>query len=84
MTTEGVVHGLSGQQHAPDLWYDESPESVFSELRGRPKPALLGLPCASCNAYYDADLDACPLCGCKWRVSPTAGSPAVRPKLQTA
>jgi hypothetical protein len=79
-----VVNGLSGQKCAPDPWCDESPDSVLSELRGQPNPALLGLPCARCRAYYDADLEACPLCGCKWRVSPTASSPAVRPKLQAA
>ena len=35
----------------------------------------LGLPCASCKIYYHADLDACPRCQCRERVSPTAFSP---------
>lgn len=34
-----------------------------------------GLPCASCNMYYRADIDACPECQCRERVSPTAFSP---------
>ena len=27
-----------------------------------------GLPCAQCRAYYEADLAACPICGCGERV----------------
>jgi len=57
---------------------DENRESMLDNLRG-PNHALFGLPCARCRAHYDADLDACPICGCKERVSPTQGSPAVRP-----
>ena len=30
---------------------------------------LLGLPCASCKAYYAAVLEACPVCGCKERAA---------------
>ncbi len=45
---------------------DENPESMLDNLRG-PNHALFGLPCARCRAYYDADLDACPICGCKER-----------------
>jgi hypothetical protein len=30
---------------------------------------LLGLPCASCKAYYAAVLEACPVCGCKERTA---------------
>jgi hypothetical protein len=33
-----------------------------------------GLPCLNCRIYYGADLDACPLCQCRERVSPFAGS----------
>jgi hypothetical protein len=51
----------------------ENPESLLDDdLRG-PNHALFGLPCARCRAYYDADLDVCPICGCKERVSPNAG-----------
>jgi hypothetical protein len=34
------------------------------------KIAGYGLPCAKCNLYYPADLDACPTCHHKERVSP--------------
>jgi len=56
---------------------NKNPESVVDDLG--PNHVLFGLPCALCRAYYDAGLDACPICGCKERVSPTQGSPAVRP-----
>lgn len=31
-------------------------------------PMLLGLPCARCKAYFAADLEVCPICGCNERV----------------
>ena len=34
----------------------------------RPKAMLLGLPCAHCKGYFAADLEVCPICGCKERV----------------
>jgi len=37
-----------------------------------------GLPCAKCHLYYPADLDACPTCQHKERVSPIA--PKIPPK----
>jgi hypothetical protein len=34
-----------------------------------------GMPCAKCRAYYPADMDACPICKTRERVSPgTAGA----------
>ena len=33
-----------------------------------------GMPCANCRAYYPADMQACPICHAKERISPTAGS----------
>jgi|SRR5271166_782075 len=36
------------------------------------KSAGFGLPCANCRLYYPADLDTCPACNSKERVSPTA------------
>jgi len=33
-----------------------------------PGAVLSGLPCAHCKAYFAADLEICPLCGCKERV----------------
>lgn len=43
------------------------------------KPAGYGLPCANCHLYYSADLDVCPTCQGKQRVSPvvTTLSPVV-------
>jgi len=54
-------------------WSDESPEFVLSQVSGRQR-MLLGLPCTRCKAYYDAALECCPICGCKERVSPRAGT----------
>jgi hypothetical protein len=34
------------------------------------KPAGYGLPCSKCHLYYSADLDICPTCHNKERVSP--------------
>ncbi len=34
------------------------------------KPAGYGLPCAKCHLYYSGDLDICPTCNSKERVSP--------------
>jgi len=34
-----------------------------------------GMPCANCRAYYPADMQACPICHAKERVSPTAVVP---------
>jgi hypothetical protein len=44
------------------------------------KSSGYGLPCAKCRLYYSADLDICPTCKAKERVSP-AVMPAV-PKAQ--
>jgi hypothetical protein len=41
-----------------------------------------GLPCAKCHLYYPADLDACPTCSGKERVSPNVVPP--HPKQQAA
>jgi hypothetical protein len=38
-----------------------------------------GLPCAKCHLYYPADLDSCPTCNSKERVSPTVSA---TPKTQ--
>lgn len=42
------------------------------------KPAGYGLPCAKCHLYYPADLEACPTCKHKERVSPVV--PKIPPK----
>lgn len=36
------------------------------------KPVGYGLPCSKCHLYYPADLDSCPTCQHKDRVSPVA------------
>jgi hypothetical protein len=42
-----------------------------------------GLPCSKCHLYYPADLDACPTCHHKERVSPIAPKIPAKP-VQTA
>ncbi|HVI78771.1 MAG TPA: hypothetical protein VM715_11535, partial [Candidatus Acidoferrum sp.] len=42
------------------------------------KPAGYGLPCAQCHLYYPADMDACPTCKHRERVSPIV--PKISPK----
>src|SRR5579864_8651550 len=41
-----------------------------------------GLPCAKCHLYYPADLDSCPICSARERVSPDI-VPAI-PRSQAA
>jgi hypothetical protein len=45
-----------------------------------------GLPCADCRLYYPADLDACPACNCKERVSAKVARaiPKVQPAAEPA
>jgi hypothetical protein len=43
-------------------------DSVPPGLQPHPKAVLLGLPCARCKAYFAADLEVCPICGCNERV----------------
>lgn len=62
-------------------WCDETPNDM---LPGRAKAILYGLPCARCKAYYDANLTACPICGCTERVPPIETSPIRRPKSRAA
>jgi hypothetical protein len=48
-------------------------ESQTSQVQpARNERVGLGLPCSNCKIYYRADLEACPLCQCRERVSPTA------------
>jgi hypothetical protein len=46
------------------------------------KSSGYGLPCSKCHLYYPADLDTCPTCSHKERVSPNVASAA--PKSQAA
>lgn len=43
--------------------------SVLPSPHPHSRLMLLGLPCASCKAYYAAVLEACPVCGCKERAA---------------
>jgi hypothetical protein len=84
MATQKILDSVSSQASIPGPWCDESPESVLSELRDRPKPILLGLPCARCRAYYDAKLATCPCCGCDERVLPKNAAVLIGPKSRAA
>jgi hypothetical protein len=44
--------------------------NVFKSVPLAPKHVTYGLPCANCKTYFGADLQACPICGHKQRVSP--------------
>jgi hypothetical protein len=46
------------------------------------KPSGIGLPCSKCHLYYPADLDVCPTCRHKERVSPV--TPKIPPKAVQA
>lgn len=64
---------MPGQAVADKVdWSDETPEALLREMSSCANPVLLGLPCSRCGAYYEAEVAACPLCGCPERVSPTA------------
>lgn len=65
-------------------WFDESPDSLLTQVHDRPQPILYGLPCARCRCYYDAQLKACPLCRCSERVSPTTFTPPLRANPRAA
>ena len=66
-TLDNMVNSQGG---IPEPWRRE----LNSAVRGCPRAVLLGLPCAHCEAYFAADLEVCPLCGCKERV-PSATTP---------
>jgi hypothetical protein len=56
--------------------------AVRSGAKAQHQPSGFGMPCANCRLYYPADLDACPACNSRERVSPKV-APAI-PKVQTA
>jgi len=47
--------------------------------RATQKVSGYGLPCSKCHLYYPADLDECPTCHHKERVSPTTPKIPIRP-----
>jgi hypothetical protein len=69
MATQKGINELSGQGGLIESWPAGGFDSVVSGLQPRPKAMLLGLPCADCKAYFAADLEVCPICGCNERVA---------------
>ncbi|MGA2376254.1 MAG: hypothetical protein ABSF72_12095 [Candidatus Sulfotelmatobacter sp.] len=55
--------------------------AVRRDAKAQP-PSGFGLPCSNCRLYYPANLDVCPACNSRMRVSPGA-VPAI-PKAQVA
>ena len=70
MATRTLEHAVLNQAVFPDQWRHEF-DSTAPRGLAVPRPTLLGLPCARCRAYFAADLEACPICGVKDRVSAT-------------
>ncbi len=56
--------------HANVALAPRSNQPTASPLQSQTKAAGYGLPCAKCHVYYPADLDACPICHHRGRVSP--------------
>jgi hypothetical protein len=78
MAIHRVLDEISDVACAPDRWCEENPASILRNIRGAAKLILLGLPCARCRLYYDAELKACPRCGCEERESPHAHAAPLR------
>lgn len=70
-TEQNNLQGGRRGESRPPLWADEAG-----------KPTGYGLPCSRCRLYYPANLDICPTCHSRERVSPNV-VPAV-PKVQSA
>jgi len=49
----------------------------IAEAASAPVQSGYGLPCAKCRVYYPADMDACPICKSKERISPAAMAQSV-------
>lgn len=52
--------------------------TAIRNLEGSRRFAGYGMPCATCRLYYPADMDACPTCNDKERVSPNVAPAAVK------
>ncbi len=46
--------------------------AVRGDAEAQPKFSGYGMPCSNCRLYYPANLDACPACNSRERVSPKA------------
>src|SRR5580704_15301098 len=53
--------------------------SVRSSTNDR-KSLAFGLPCANCRLYYPANLDSCPACNSKERISPNTVPASPKPQ----
>jgi len=56
--------------------------AVRHDAKAQHQSTGFGLPCSNCRLYYPANLDVCPACNSKDRVSPSVAPPA--PKAQAA
>jgi hypothetical protein len=56
--------------------------AVRHDAKAQHQPTGFGLPCSNCRLYYPANLDVCPACNSKERVSPSVVPSA--PKAQAA
>src|SRR5262249_19103848 len=56
------------QGNGDEIQTDGSKLAARAPSLKRPGAVQLGLPCASCKAYYASDLPACPICKCAERV----------------
>jgi hypothetical protein len=56
--------------------------AVRNGAKAQHKASGFGLPCSNCRLYYPADLDTCPACNSRERVSASV-APAI-PKVQTS
>jgi hypothetical protein len=76
----------SGAAAAPQatIAKDASARRVASETAQTTAHVGYGLPCAKCHLYYPANLDACPTCKHKERVSPVAPKLTARPAQSAA
>jgi hypothetical protein len=73
MATQELTNVLSREVGIPKSCCAGS-DRIQTDLQQRPKTMLLGLPCVHCKAYFEADFEACPICGCKERIGIARGT----------
>jgi len=72
---EAIAGYTQNVGHAPPARMDPSSKPAAGVER---KPSGYGLPCAKCHLYYPADLDVCPTCRSRERVSALAYGEPIR------
>ena len=70
-----AVQAVLAKETAARRMASDMPEKSARKLSG------YGLPCSKCHLYYPADLDACPTCQHKERVSPVVPKVSSKPAL---